>query len=263
MRTRPAPTERANADRELFERLADEHDPVDREALVERFLPLARSIASRYLRRGEQFDDIFQVACLALVRAIDRYDPSRGQAFSSYAVPTIAGEIKRHYRDRTWTVHVPRDLQDLSLSVDRAIGQAEHELGRSPTVPEISERLGIEDADVLEALQARHAHSAVSLDAPAHDDDDSAATVGSRLGADEQGFALAELRADIRTLEEVLTPRERTVVNLRFFADLTQQDIGERVGLSQMQISRILRSAVARLRAHARRRGRSVMREAA
>jgi len=126
--------ERLRADRVLFERLGAKGDPVDRELLVERFLPLARSIAARYVRRGESYDDIFQVACLALIKAVDRYDPERGQAFSSYAVPTIAGEIKRYYRDRTWHVHVPRDLQDLTLRVDRSIAELQRETARSPTV---------------------------------------------------------------------------------------------------------------------------------
>jgi RNA polymerase sigma-B factor len=245
--------ERLRADRTLFERLGAENDPVDRELLVERFLPLARSIASRYVRRGESYDDIFQVACLALVKAIDRYDPARGQAFSSYAVPTIAGEIKRYYRDRTWHVHVPRDLQDLTLQVDRATAELLRETGRSPTVDEIAGRVGAEPDDVVEALQARHAHRAGSLDAPAHEDDGASATVGELLGTHEDGFAGAELRTDLEALQRILTARERVVVMLRFRFDMTQEEIGQHVGLSQMQISRILRGAVERLRAHAER----------
>jgi RNA polymerase sigma-B factor len=243
--------DRLRADRVLFERLGAEGDPVDRELLVERFLPLARSIAARYVRRGETYDDIFQVACLALIKAIDRYDPERGQAFSSYAVPTIAGEIKRYYRDQTWHVHVPRDLQDLSLQVDRAIAEFQRDSARSPTVDEIAERVDADPDDVLEALQARHAHRAGSLDAPVHDDDDSGATVGERLGAREEGYARAEVRADLEALQRSLSRRERTIVRLRFEHDMTQQEIGELVGLSQMQISRILRSAITRLREHA------------
>jgi RNA polymerase sigma-B factor len=243
--------ERLSADRALFERLGAEGDPVDRELLVERFLPLARSIAARYVRRGETYDDIFQVACLALVKAIDRYDPSRGQAFSSYAVPTIAGEIKRYYRDKTWHVHVPRDLQDLTLQVDRAVAELQRETARSPTVDEIAERVGAEPDDVVEARQAHHAHRAGSLDAPVHDDDDSGATVGERLGAQEEGYALAEQRADLEAMQRILSRRERTVLRLRFEFDMTQEEIGMRVGLSQMQISRILRSAITRLREHA------------
>jgi RNA polymerase sigma-B factor len=250
-RVAPRDTERIRADRELFERLADTRDPVDREMLVERFLPLARSIASRYLRRGEPFDDIFQVACLGLVKAIDRYDPQRGQAFSSFAVPTMAGEIKRYYRDRTWSVHVPRDLQDLTLAVGGVIDEFQSRASRLPTVPEIAERLGVEHDDVLDALQARHAHCAGSLDAPAAESDGSGATVGELLGFVEPDFALAEVRADLKALQRVLTPRQRVVLYLRFRRDMTQQEIGERIGVSQMQVSRILRSALARLRDHA------------
>jgi RNA polymerase sigma-B factor len=245
--------ERLRADRILFERLGAEGDPVDRELLVERFLPLARSIATRYVRRGESYDDIFQVACLALIKAIDRFDPGRGQAFSSYAVPTIAGEIKRYYRDQTWHVHVPRDLQDLSLRVDRAIAELQRETGRSPTVDEIAESVVAEPDDVLEALQARTAHRAGSLDAPAHDADDAGAAVGDLLGAQEEGYARAESRADLEALQRILGRRERTIVRLRFEHDMTQQEIGELVGLSQMQISRILRSAITRLRQYAER----------
>jgi RNA polymerase sigma-B factor len=243
--------ERLRADRVLFERLGAEGDPVDRELMVERFLPLARSIASRYVRRGETYDDIFQVACLALIKAVDRYDPERGQAFSSYAVPTIAGEIKRYYRDRTWHVHVPRDLQDLTLQVDRATADLQRETARSPTVHEIAERVDAEPDDVLEALQAQHAHRAGSLDAPVHDDDDAGATVGERLGVQEEGYERAEARADLEALQRTLSRRERTIVRLRFEHDMTQQEIGAIVGLSQMQISRILRRAIMRLREQA------------
>ena len=245
--------ERARSDRALFERRAERNDPIDRELLVERFLPLARSVAARYVRRGEPFDDVFQVACVGLVNAIDRYDPSRGRAFSSFAVPTIAGEIKRYYRDRTWSVHVPRDLQDLTLNVERAIAELEREQARSPTVSEIAERLGLEDEDVLEALQARHAHRATSLDAPTPGDEQSA-TIGESLGMGEEGFALAERRADLRALTRILTRRERIVIHLRFGHDMTQQEIGERIGISQMQVSRVLRAAILRLREHAARR---------
>jgi RNA polymerase sigma-B factor len=244
-------TDRASADRVLFERLADHRDPVDRELLVERFLPLARSLAARHRRGREPFDDVFQVACLGLVHAIDRFDPKRGQAFSSFAVPTIAGEIKRHYRDRTWSVHVPRDLQDLTLRVDRARAALEAELGRSPTATEIAERLDVDDEDVVEALQARHAMHTASLDAPAGGDDDAPSTVGEMIGSQEDGFGRAEVRADLDILARVLRPRERLVVRLRFERDMTQQEIGDMLGVSQMQVSRILRAAVERLREHA------------
>jgi RNA polymerase sigma-B factor len=252
-RVRLADAARVRADRELFERFVGQGDSVDREMLVDRFLPLARSIASRYVRRGEAFDDIFQVACLGLVNAIDRYDPSRGQAFSSFAVPTIAGEIKRYYRDRTWNVHVPRDLQDLTLAVERVTADLQRTQAHSPTIDEIAARLGVDHEAVLDALQARHARHASSLDAPVHDGDNTETTVGELLGSVEPGFARAEARADLDAMQRILTRRERTIVRLRFHRDMTQQEIGEQVGLSQMQISRILRYAVARLREHAER----------
>jgi RNA polymerase sigma-B factor len=240
--------ERLREDQELFARYADKHDPVDRDLLVERFMPLARSLASRYLRRDEPFDDIFQVACLGLLKAIDGFDISRGRAFSSYAVPTIVGEIKRHYRDRTWVVHVPRDLQDLTLAVDRTLQQLERELLRKPTVTEIADKLHVSDEDVLEALQAGRAHRVGSLDAPVRDEEDPASTVGERLGTAEPGFALAEQRAMLGRLMTVLSARDRLVLRLRYEQDLTQEQIGERVGISQMQVSRVLRQCIVKLR---------------
>jgi RNA polymerase sigma-B factor len=242
---------RLHEDRVLFERYLDERDPVDRELLVERFLPLARSLAGRYLRHGETFDDVFQVACLGLVKAIDGFDVTRERAFSSYGVPTIVGEIKRYYRDRTWTVHVPRDLQELTLAVDRAAAELERELSRKPTVDDLAERLEVSDEDILEALQARHAHRAASLDAPRRDDDQAESTVGDAIGVAEAGFEHVETRVVLGSLMTGLTPRDRLVMRLRFEGDLTQQQIGERVGISQMQVSRILRRCIERLRARA------------
>jgi RNA polymerase sigma-B factor len=245
--------DRLREDQELFARYADRHDPVDRDLLVERFMPLARSLASRYLRRDEPFDDIFQVACLGLLKAIDGFDVSRGRAFSSYAVPTIVGEIKRHYRDRTWMVHVPRDLQDLTLAVDRTLQELERELSRKPTVTEIADKLSVSDEDVLEALQASRAHRVGSLDAPVRDEQDQPSTVGERIGTPELGFGRAENRAVLSRLMTVLSPRDRLVLRLRYEEDLTQEQIGQRVGISQMQVSRVLRQCVVKLRTVAER----------
>ena len=243
--------QRLQEDRVLFERIVEGNDPVDREMLVERFLPLARSLATRYTARGEPFDDIFQVASLALVKAIDRYDPSRGGAFSSYAVPTIVGEIKRHFRDRTWAVRVPRDLQELALRGDKAVGQLEGEFHRKPTVAELAEELELSDEEILEALQATRAYRFTSLDAPRDEEDEDRSTVGTTIGADDEQFARAELRATLRSLAVVLTPRERLVLRLRYEGDLTQREIGERIGISQMQISRIIRQALDKLQSYA------------
>jgi RNA polymerase sigma-B factor len=247
-RVHPTDERRLREDRELFERYLDDRDPVDRELLVERFLPLARSLAARYVRQGEPFDDVFQVASLGLVKAIDGFDVARGRAFSSYAVPTIVGEIKRYYRDRTWTVHVPRDLQELTLAVDGAAVALEHELGHKPTVGDIAQRLDVSDEDVLDALQARHARRAASLNAPRREDDEAGATVGDAIGVDEDGFERVEERAALGSLMTGLPPRDRLVVRLRFERDLTQKEIGKHVGISQMQVSRILRRCLARMR---------------
>jgi RNA polymerase sigma-B factor len=242
---------RAEADRALFERYLDRRDPVDREMLVERFLPLARQLARRYQRAEEPFDDLFQVACLGLVKAIDRFDLEREVAFSSYAVPTILGEIKRYFRDRTWSVRVPRDLQELALKVDRAVSTLSLELRRQPTIEEIATKIDAPTEDVLEALEASGAYKATSLEAPRGSDDEAGDTLGDTLGTEERGFALAEQRATLEHLMRSITPREREVLRLRFEQDLTQAEIGERIGVSQMQVSRIIRQSVARLRAYA------------
>src|SRR3954451_19716159 len=245
--------DRAQSDRRLFRRYVDAHDPVDRDAIVERFLPLARQLAARYQRPEEPFDDVFQVACFGLVKAVDRFDVERGVAFSSYAVPTIMGEIKRHFRDRTWAVRVPRDLQELALRVDRVIGELTRELGRQPLVDEVAHAIDAEPEDVLEAMQASSAYRATSLQTPrAGGDDEPGDTLGDSVGAIDDGYDRAEQRAVLQALMNSLTPREREVVRLRFEEDLTQAAIGERIGVSQMQVSRVLRQAVARLRTLAR-----------
>jgi RNA polymerase sigma-B factor len=247
---------RADEDRALFARYLDKRDPVDREMLVERFLPLARQLARRYQRPEEPFDDLFQVACLGLVKAIDRFDLEREVAFSSYAVPTILGEIKRYFRDRTWSVRVPRDLQELALKVDRAVSDLALDLHRQPTVEEIGQKVGVEEEEVLEALEASGAYKATSLEAPRGSEDEAGDTLGDTLGTEEHGFSLAEDRATIEHLMRSLTPREREVLRLRFEEDLTQAEIGERIGVSQMQVSRIIRQSVGRLRAYAQARQR-------
>jgi RNA polymerase sigma-B factor len=238
---------RTQADRALFERFADPGDPVDLQTVVEQFLPLARKLAARYAGRGEPFDDVFQVACVALMKAIGRYDVTRGRAFSSYAVPTMVGEIKRHFRDRAWSVRPPRDLQELTLSVAGACSELERELSRAPTVAEIARRVNRDDDDVVDALQARHARQAASLDAPRGGGDGPGDTLGELIGVNEQGFARAEARAELVALTRVLKERDRLVLHLRFGEDLTQRAIGKRIGISQMQVSRILRSSVQRL----------------
>jgi RNA polymerase sigma-B factor len=249
-RLRVTDVERLRADAELFARLRDDRDPVDRAVLVERFLPLARRLARRYQGSGEPFDDLLQVACLGLVKAIDRFDPDRGIAFSSFALPTILGELRRHFRDRTWSVRVPRELQELALRVDRLVTELSSQRGRAPTVTEIAARVEVSEERVLEALEAFDAYRSTSLDAPggaAGDDSDD--VLGDVVGVREDGFEHAEHRATLDGLLRVLTPREREVLRLRFEEDLTQGEIGARIGCSQMHVSRIIRAALARLQA--------------
>jgi RNA polymerase sigma-B factor len=242
-------SDRARSDHRLFERLADPDDPVDRDVVVERFLPLARRLAARYRGGDEPFDDVFQIACLGLVNAVERYDPARGKAFTSFAVPTIVGEIKRHFRDRTWSIRPPRDLQEQTLRVERARDELGPRLGRAPTVDDIATHLGIEPEDVLEAMAASRGYRAASLDSPRPGgDEDGDETVGDTVGTDDAEYERAEERATLDRLMRSLTARERLVLRLRFEDDLTQQEIGARIGVSQMQVSRIVRNAVDRLR---------------
>jgi len=240
--------ERTREDRALFLRYHHDGDMLARDQLVERFLPLARQLARRYQRASEPLDDLFQVASMGLIKAIDRFDLDREIAFSSYAVPTILGEIKRYFRDRTWAVRVPRDLQELTLKVDRAVAELADQLHRQPSVAEIGEAVGADEEEVLDALQAGGAYRAVSFDAPRGASDDEPATLGDSIGVDEHGFNRAEERATLASLLAGVTPREREVLRMRFEEDMTQAQIGEVIGVSQMQVSRVIRQALARLR---------------
>lgn len=237
---------RAQLDRVLFAR-RDGGDPRAREQLIERFLPLASSLARRYASCSEPLEDLIQVASLGLVKAIDRYDPARGAAFSSFAVPTIVGELKRHFRDHTWTVRPPRELQELTLRVDQAATALSATLDRAPTVPELASAIDVSDQDVLEALHARHARDALSLDAPAHADDERAA-LQDVLGTSDHGYERVEDRALLDRLLRAVPARSREVLRLRFEQDLTQAQIGALLGVSQMHISRIIHHAIEQLR---------------
>jgi len=215
---------------------------------VERFLPLATQLARRYHRGNEPLDDLVQVASVGLLKAIDRFDPARGNAFSSFAVPTIAGELKRYFRDKGWAVRVPRDLQEMAVRVDRVGDDMSRELGRAPTAAEIAERIGASQEQVLEARETAAAYRAVSLDRPRSDEEEEGESYANAFGVEDPGYGLAEDSATVDRLMRVLSDREREVLRLRFEEDLTQSEIGHRVGLSQMHISRLLRQAVARLR---------------
>jgi RNA polymerase sigma-B factor len=249
--TTPSISRRAHEDRRLFDRMEDASDPLDRHTVIERFLPLARSVAHQHAHGDVPLDDIFQIACFALIKAVDRYDPAQGTAFSSFAVPTMVGEIKRYYRDRTWSVRPPRGLQELVQRVDREVERARTAEGRPPTVGAVAARLEVSEEDVLEALEARTARSASSLDVPVGVDGDASATLGDMTGRVDPGFAGVENRADLDGVLRFLTERERTALRLRFHDGRTQQEIGEVIGVSQMQVSRIIRQSIARLRSYA------------
>jgi RNA polymerase sigma-B factor len=234
-------------ERLLLVRYHEFGDLAAREELVERFLPLARDLALRYTYTDEPFDDLLQVASLGLVKAIDRFEPGRGTKFTSYAAPTILGELKRHFRDKGWSLHVPRDLQERSLAVSRATEALSKELGRSPNVREVAEHLGCSAEQVLEAQEAAASYEAASLDAPAARDDDESASLVDLLGSEDSAYGLVEDRDAIASTWQALPDVERKVVELRFMHDLTQREIGERIGYSQMHVSRLLRRALTRL----------------
>jgi RNA polymerase sigma-B factor len=236
---------RARADRVLLQR-AHRGDQQARAELVRRFLPLARQLARRYQRAGEPLDDLNQVASLGLIKAIDRFDPGRETAFSSFAVPTILGELKRHFRDRGWSVRVPRDLQELAVRLEPVGEELARELGRQATPAEIAQRTGTTVEQVLEAREAAAAYRAVSLDRPREEDEDGDGLAAS-FGTEDPGFDNAENSATIERLMRVLSDREREILRLRFAEDLTQAEIGARVGVSQMHVSRIIRQAINRL----------------
>jgi RNA polymerase sigma-B factor len=240
--------DRAN-DEARLRRYGATHAPEDREWLVERYLPLARHVAARYRGGSEPMDDLEQVASLALVKAIDRFDASRGTSFSSYAVPTISGELRRHFRDHTWTLRVPRDLQELAVKVGKAEGRLQLELGRAPTATELADHLDCTVEELLEARDAAGANRMSSLDAPVSSDDDEGASLADLLGSEDEGLEHVERTLTVDSALEALDARGREILRLRFQEELTQSAIGERVGLSQMHVSRLIRQALDTLRA--------------
>jgi RNA polymerase sigma-B factor len=216
-----------------------------REIMIGRYLPLARALASRYGRTAEPFDDLVQVASLGLVKAVDRWDPDRGTAFSSFAVPTILGELRRHFRDATWMVRPPRPLQELSLSVERVRERLNGTTGYEPTATDLAERLGRSPEEVEAALQASEGRTLRSFDTPLHDRDPSVPI--EVIGEIERGYDEVEARATIERMTSILDARAREILRLRYEDDLVQSEIAKRMGCSQMQVSRILRSSIERL----------------
>ena len=249
--TTPSPEPRGAEDGRLLRRYHLEGDLAARDELVVRFLPLARQLASRYRHAGEPSEDLIQVACVGLLKAVDRFEPERGSAFTKYAVPTMLGEIKRHFRDKGWAVHVPRATQELTLKVSDAMEKLPAKLGRSPRPRDVAEAVGVPVEDVLEAMEAATAYEATSLDAPrpGTGDEDDGWSWGEAVATEEPGYELVEMSEVLRRTLDALPPRERMILHLRFEEDMTQAEIAERVGVSQMHVSRLLRRSLDRLSA--------------
>ena len=250
-RTESAVPDRARA-RALFERLTElpEGDPERqriRDQLVELHLPLVEYLARRFRNRGEWLDDLIQVATIGLIKSIDRFDLERGVEFSTYATPTIVGEIKRHFRDKGWAVRVPRRLQELKLSLTKAISDLAQREGRAPTVSELAAHLQMSEEEVLEGLESANAYSTVSLDAPDSGDEDAPAVADS-LGMVDESLEGVEYRESLKPLLEKLPAREKKILLLRFFGNMTQSQIAAELGISQMHVSRLLARTLAQLR---------------
>jgi RNA polymerase sigma-B factor len=214
-------------------------------ALVE-LMPLVRALATRYAGRGEPLEDLVQVGSIGLIKAVDRFDVDRGVDFASYAVPTIVGEIRRHFRDKAWAMHVPRRLKELSVRLSRVLDQLTTELGRSPTIAELANAVGVEEEDVIDALDSMNAYSTRSLQAPFDDSSDD--NLSEKLGRAESGYEEVEDGALVAAGLDALDERERQIVELRFFREMTQSQIASEIGISQMHVSRLLRRALATMR---------------
>jgi len=214
---------------------------------IEAWVPMANRLARRFAGRGEPADDLQQTAMVGLIKAVDRYDAERGIDFAAYAIPTIVGEIKRHFRDRTWSVRVPRRLQELRLAINEANNTLAHSLGHPPTVADVAEHLGVSEEDVLEGLEGARAYQAASLTTPTGGPDGTM-ELGDTLGEEDHGFELAELRMDLGPALAALDERERRILTLRFYGNQTQTQIAEQVGISQMHVSRLITRALGKLR---------------
>ena len=246
-----SPTTRERS-RALFGQLrAERSSTIDRSRargeLVELHLPLVEHCARRFLNRGEPFEDLVQVGTIGLIKAVDRFDSDRGVEFSTYATPTILGEIKRHFRDKGWAIRVPRRLQELRMSIASVTGELSQQLGRSPTPGEVAERLGIEVEEVMEGLESANAYSTLSLDA-GDNGDEGLGSMLETMGSTDEALDHVEIRESIRPLIEALPPREKQILLLRFFRQMTQSQIAEEVGISQMHVSRLLTRTLAELR---------------
>jgi len=236
--------------RRKFVEFAQTRSPKTRDELIEAHLGLAEYLARRFSNRGEPLDDLTQVASVGLLKAVDRFDPTRGVEFSTYATHTIVGELKRHFRDKGWAVRAPRRMQELYLRLGRIVSTLSQELGRSPTIPELAAEAQVSEEEVLEALEAGQAYRFASLDAPSPGEDEGD-TMSAQLGEEDSGMIDAEHRVALSPLLAQLPKREQVILHLRFFEGLTQSGIAERLGISQMHVSRLLARSLAQLRSAA------------
>jgi RNA polymerase sigma-B factor len=237
------------SDKALLRRYHEQGDLAAREQLIEQYMSLVRSLARRYSYRGEQLDDLVQIGAIGLIKAIDRFDVNRGVELTTYATPNIIGEIKRHFRDRGWSVRVPRGLQELNIQLSRLIEDLTVQNGRSPTIPELAKAAGVTDEEVLEALESGRAYSSLSLSVGSGgQDDDGELDPLESLGTEEHQYAVSEDRAVLAPGFRVLDERERKILHLRFFEGLTQSQIAQQVGISQMHVSRLIRRSLEKIR---------------
>jgi RNA polymerase sigma-B factor len=235
-------------DRDLLRRYHDRGDLEARERLIEQYLPLVRSLARRYANRGEQLEDLVQVGCIGLIKAIDRFDVDRGVELTTYATPNIIGEIKRHFRDKGWSVRVPRGLQELNVRLSQLLEQLTIQLERSPTIAELAKAAGVDEEEVLEALESGQAYTTVSLSTPSGHGDDADLDPLESLGTLEHEYEVSEDRAVLAPGLKALDERERRIIHLRFWEGLTQSQIAQQVGISQMHVSRLIRRSLEKVR---------------
>ena len=238
----------ASDDKVLLRRYHLEGDLQARDELIERYMSLVRSLARRYAHRGEQLDDLVQIGAIGLIKAIDRFDLDRGVELTTYATPNIIGEIKRHFRDKGWSVRVPRGLQELNVQLSKLVEQRTVQLSRSPTIAELAEAAGVEEEEVLEALESGRAYSSVSLSPGASSDEEGELDPLESLGDLEHEYEVSEDRAVLAPGFKVLDQRERKILHLRFFSGLTQSQIAEEIGISQMHVSRLIRRSLEKIR---------------
>ena len=247
VRARRAGSMTRASDKALLRRYHEEGDLAAREQLIEQYLSLVRSLARRYAYRGEQLDDLVQIGCIGLIKAIDRFDIDRGVELTTYATPNIIGEIKRHFRDKGWAVRVPRGLQELNVQLSKIVEDQTVQLGRSPTIPELAKAAGVEEELVLEALESGRAYTSLSLSTGGSDEDGELDPL-EPLGTEEHQYSVSEDRAVLAPGFRVLDERERRILHLRFFDGLTQSQIAQHVGISQMHVSRLIRRALEKIR---------------